>query len=137
MKGTVRHETIKYASYKKENIKNEIKYTKYIEQLESKLSNAGDSKLHDRIESNLDSKRNELYTNLENRLNDYITRSKVFKSRANRIRLIFFDNLLPKLNENEQNCFEGHIADLECKTTLKEMKNQNKSRLRWYNYRVL
>ena len=36
----------------------------------------------------------------------------------------FFDNSLPKLNENEQNSCEGHITDLECKTALKDMKNQ-------------
>ena len=45
MKGTVRNETIKYASLKIENIKNEIKY---IQQLEGKLSNSGNSELHDR-----------------------------------------------------------------------------------------
>ena len=36
----------------------------------------------------------------------------------------FFDNSLPKLNENEQNSCEGHITDLEFKTALKDMKNQ-------------
>ena len=38
--------------------------------------------------------------------------------------IIFFDNSLPKLNENEQNSCKGHITDLECKTALKDMKNQ-------------
>ena len=38
--------------------------------------------------------------------------------------IIFFDNSLPKLNENEQNSCEGQITDLECKTALKDMKNQ-------------
>ena len=55
-KGTVRNDKIKYASLKKkENLKNEIKYTKDIEQPERELSNADDSELHDRIKSNLDS----------------------------------------------------------------------------------
>ena len=72
-----KNEKIKYASLKKkENLKNEIKYTKDIEQLESELNNAEDSELHDRIKLNLDSKRNELNKILENRLNAYITRSK-------------------------------------------------------------
>ena len=179
IKGTVRNETIKYASLKKkENLKNEIKYTKDIEQLERELSNADDSELHDRIKSNLDSKRNELNKILENRLNGYITRSKAQiieqneknnkyfaglekkKSEAKAITRLninntvvtnqrtnlleqkkfyeqlyskieqiesdinFFDNSLPKLNENEQNSCEGHITDLECKTALKDMKNQ-------------
>ena len=179
IKGTVRNETIKYASLKKkENLKNEIKYTKDIEQLERELSNADDSELHDRIKSNLDSKRNELNKILENRLNGYITRSKAQiieqneknnkyfaglekkKSEAKAITRLninntvvtnqrtilleqkkfyeqlyskieqiesdinFFDNSLPKLNENEQNSCEGHITELECKTALKDMKNQ-------------
>ena len=179
IKGTVRNETIKYASLKKkENLKNEIKYTKDIEQLERELSNADDSELHDRIKSNLDSKRNELNKILENRLNGYITHSKAQiieqnekkikyfaglekkKSEAKAITRLninntvvtnqrtilleqkkfyeqlyskieqiesdinFFDNSLPKLNENEQNSCEGHITDLECKTALKDMKNQ-------------
>ena len=179
IKGTVRNETIKYASLKKkENLKNEIKYTKDIEQLERELSNADDSELHDRIKSNLDSKRNELNKILENRLNGYIIRSKAQiieqneknnkyfaglekkKSEAKAITRLninntvvtnqrtilleqkkfyeqlyskieqiesdinFFDNSLPKLNENEQNSCEGHITELECKTALKDMKNQ-------------
>ena len=50
IKGTVRNETIRYASLKKkENLKNEIKCTKDIEQLEIELSNSDDSELHDRI----------------------------------------------------------------------------------------
>ena len=53
-----------------------LRNTKDIEQLESELSNSDDSELHDRIKSNLDSKRNELNKNLENRLNGYITCSK-------------------------------------------------------------
>ena len=36
----------------------------------------------------------------------------------------FFDNSLPKLNENKQSSYEGHITDLECKTASKDMKNQ-------------
>ena len=47
-----------------------------------------------------------------------------------RIRHII-ENSLPKLNENEQNSREGHITDLKCKTALKEMKKQKKSRLSW------
>ena len=38
--------------------------------------------------------------------------------------IFFFNNSLPKSNENEQNSCEGHITDLECKTALKDMKNQ-------------
>ena len=74
---SVRNETIKYASLKtKKNFKNEIKYTKDIEQLESELSNSDDSELHDIIKSNLESKRNESNKILKNRINGYITRSK-------------------------------------------------------------
>ena len=80
MKGTVRNKTIKYASLKKnKNLKNEIKYTKDIEQLERELRNSDDSELHDRIKPNLDSKRNELNKILENRLNGYITRVQKHK----------------------------------------------------------
>ena len=48
----------------------------------------------------------------------------------------FFDNSLPKLNENEQNSCEGLITELECKS-LEGYEKPKKSRLRWYNYRVL
>ena len=38
--------------------------------------------------------------------------------------IIFFDNSLPKLNENNQNSREGHMIDLECKISLKDRKYQ-------------
>ena len=36
----------------------------------------------------------------------------------------FFDNSLPKLNENDSNSCEGEITDQECIKAIKEMKNQ-------------
>ena len=36
----------------------------------------------------------------------------------------FFDNALPKLNENESNSCEGQITEQECIKAIKEMKNQ-------------
>ena len=36
----------------------------------------------------------------------------------------FFDNSLPKLNEDERNSCDGLITEQECEKALKEMKNQ-------------
>ena len=53
---------------KKENLENEIEYTKDIGQLESELSNSDYLELRDRTKSNLDIKQNKLNNILENRL---------------------------------------------------------------------
>ena len=75
--GTIRNETIKYASLKKKrNIQIEENHTKEIQRLEIELTSSDDPLQNERLKQEIDNKRKELETIMENKLNGYISRSK-------------------------------------------------------------
>ena len=75
--GTIRNETIKYASLKKKrNIQIEENHTKEIQWLEIELTSSDDPLQNERLKQEIDTKRKELETIMENKLNGYISRSK-------------------------------------------------------------
>ena len=77
IKGTIRNETIKYASLKKKrNTQIEKNQTKEIQRLEIELKSSDDPLQNERLKQEIDNKGKELETIMENKLNGYITRSK-------------------------------------------------------------
>ena len=77
IKGTVRNETIKYATAKKKhNLQIEEANIKEIERLKNKLSCSNDQQDSERIKEELDNKMKEFDKITENKLNGFITRSK-------------------------------------------------------------
>ena len=179
IKGTIRNETIKYATAKKkQNLQMEEAHVKEIERLKNKLTRSNDQQESERLKQDLDDKLKELDTFIENILNGFITRSKAqiieqnernskyfaslekkkaeskiisrlnvkgnlitnqqsilseekkfyeklySKKEQTDSNIDFFENSLPKLNENDSNSCEGEITDQECIEAIKEMKNQ-------------
>ena len=77
IKGTVRNETIKYATYKnKETIKQEKTLTNEITQLQKELADSSDANIINLLKDKLDEKSNTLETITETKLNGLIMRSK-------------------------------------------------------------
>ena len=75
--GTVRNETIKYATYKKkETIKQEKTLTNEITQLQKELADSSDANIINLLKDKLDEKSNTLETITETKLNGLIMRSK-------------------------------------------------------------
>ena len=149
-----------------------------MQRLETELTSPDDLLQNERLKQEIEKKRKELETIMENKLNGYITRSKaqiieqtekilnislVLKRKKSeskvitrlnvngtivtnqqsilseektfyeklysekgqtRSMIVFFDNSLPKLNEDERNSCDGFITEQECEKALKEMKNQ-------------
>ena len=77
IKGTVRNETIKYATYKnKETIKQEKTLTNEITQLQKELADSSDASIINLLKDKLDGKSNTLETITETKLNGLIMQSK-------------------------------------------------------------
>ena len=77
IKGTVRNETIKYATAKKiNNLQIEEAHIKEIDRLKNKLSCSNDQQESERIKEELDNKMKEFDKITENKVNGFITRSK-------------------------------------------------------------
>ena len=77
IKGTVRNETIKYASFKKRiNQENEKQYIQDIQNLEERLTNTNDQDEMDRLQTRLEQTKSDLDNITENKLNGLNIRSK-------------------------------------------------------------
>ena len=77
IKGTVRNETIKYASFKKRlNQENEKQYIRDIQNLAKRLTNTNDQDEIDRLKTRLEQTKSDLDNITENELNGLIIRSK-------------------------------------------------------------
>ena len=94
IKGTIRNETIKYASLKKKrNIQIEENHTKEIQRLEIELTSSDDPLQNERLKQEIDNKRKELETIMENKLNGYITRSQAQIIEQNEKKTKYFASL--------------------------------------------
>ena len=102
IKGTIRNETIKYASLKKKrNIQIEDNNAKEIQQLEIELMSSDDPLQNERLKQEIDNKRKELETIMENKLNGYITRSKAQIIEQNEKNTKYFASLEKKKSESK------------------------------------
>ena len=77
IKGTIRNETIKYATFKKkQNSENETRLINELQTLEKDLTKTTDIVETDQIKQNINTKKSELDKLTENKLNGHIIRSK-------------------------------------------------------------
>ena len=102
IKGTVRNETIKYATAKKKhNLQIEEANIKEIERLKNKLSCSNDQQDSERIKEELDNKMKEFDKITENKLNGFITRSKAQIIEQNERNSKYFASLEKKKAESK------------------------------------
>ena len=102
IKGTVRNETIKYATAKKKhNLQIEKAHIKIIEKLKNKLSCSNDQQGSERIKEELDNKMKEFDKITENKLNGLITRSKAQIIEQNERNSKYFASLKKKKAESK------------------------------------
>lgn len=102
IKGTVRNETIKYATMKKKKSNaNEEKYLKDIQELNKLIVNTEDINQMEALKRELDQKKTELENLIENKLNGYIIRSKAQIVEQNEKNTKYFASLEKKKSESK------------------------------------
>ena len=97
IKGTIRNETIKYATYKKrKESEQECKLNKDIELLENRTQNTSDLNTLDHLQTELNAKRNTLTELIDKRINGYIIISKAQYLESNERNSKLFSSLEKK-----------------------------------------
>ena len=86
---------------KKRNIQIEENHTKEIQRLEIELTTSDDLLQNERLKQEIDNKRKELETIMENNLNGYITRSKAQIVKQNEKNTKYFASLEKKKSESK------------------------------------
>lgn len=120
IKGTIRNQTIKYASHKKKlEQKNEEKLIKEIEILETKMAQTTEN--FEDIKEVLDSKKTELENIYDSRINGMLIRCKAINIDGNEKNSKFFANL-EKKNAEKKNIFKLKAGNTEITDQIEILK---------------